>query len=166
MTEGTPAIDVLADGGSGETSVTRRESSALLRASSRAGVWGFVGGFGVMIAGILGAPISLETAMVLMGAGVAVSGLGTLTASWVAYRRVVERGGLVKAAALVGMPLGVSLVLLGLTSAFRWPALVSIVNAVTPAAAILGTVLLVLLVAGFVLQWTREAPVTRPDMTD
>ena len=56
-------------------------SAARIKVGSRLAVWGLVGGFGVMTAFTLGAPISLTAAMFVMGAGVLISGLGTLLAS-------------------------------------------------------------------------------------
>ena len=148
MTQDPLPVVVAADDESREIVAARSGSQALLRVSSRLGVWGFVGGFGAaMTAFTLGGPISLGLVFTLMGAGLLVSGLGTITASFLAYRRVADGRGLVKAASLVGMPLGASLAVLGLTSLFQWRALVSIVNAITPTAAVLGAVVIATLSA-------------------
>ena len=155
MTQDPLPVVVAADDESREIVAARSGSQTLLRVSSRLGVWGFVGGFGPITAFTFGAPISLGLAITLMGVGLLVSGLGTVTASFLAYRRVADGGGLVKAASLVGVPLGASLAVLGLTSLFQWPALVSIVNAITPTAAVLGAVVIAMLVVGFVIEWSR-----------
>lgn len=124
-------------------------SNAGIRTGSRLGVWGLVGGFGVMTAFTLGAPISLASAIAVMGGGLLVSGLGTFLAA----TGVVQKGDavprLVRTAALAGVPLGAALSLLGLASLTQWGPVVAVVNAVTPAAAVLGALVVGLLVIGF-----------------
>ena len=102
-----------------------------------------------MTAGTLGAPISLEAAFLVMGGGVLLSGLGTLLAATAALRSPQRLPALVRTSALVGLPLGGVLGLLGITSLTQWGPLVGIVNALTPAAGILGALVVVLLVLGF-----------------
>lgn len=84
-----------------------------------------------------------------MGGGVLVSGLGTLLAGTAALRARRRSPPLIRVATLAAVPLGAVLSLLGLTSLTQWGPLVSIVNALTPGAAVLGAVVVVLLVVGF-----------------
>lgn len=129
----------------------REAPSPLIKVGSRMGVWGLVGGFGVMTAFTLGAPVSLGLAISLMGAGVVTSGLGTLAASIAVLRESDSVPTLIRAGAIAGVPLGGALTILGVTSLSRWAPLISIVNAITPIAAGLGAVVVVLLVLGFFL---------------
>lgn len=149
----------MADQGNGQ-SLTHESGSSIpaaeaarsrfhLKVGSRVGVWGLVGGLGTMTAGTLGAPISLEAAFLVMGGGVLLSGLGTLLAATAALRSPQRLPALVRTSALVGLPLGGVLGLLGITSLTQWGPLVGIVNALTPAAGILGALVVVLLVLGF-----------------
>ncbi len=156
MTVQTPPTALAKSDRSGDSVALRTGADRLMRVSSRLAVWGFVGGFGAMMAQVFGAPISLGLAIALMGGGVLVSGLGTATASFLAYRRLARTRGLLKTASMVGMPLGASLVLLGLTALFQWSPLVAVVNAIVPAAVVLGGLVIVLLMVGFILQWQRE----------
>ncbi len=134
---------------SAEVAARAAGTAAQVKIGSRLGVWGLVGGLGTMTAFTLGAPISLATAISVMGGGVLLSGLGTLLAGTAALRSTRPLPRLVRAAALVGLPLGAVLSLLGLTSLTQWGPLVSIVNALTPAAGVLGALVVVLLVVGF-----------------
>ncbi len=132
------------------------KSASRIRTGSRLGVWGLAGGVGVMTAFTLGAPISLAAAMALMGAGVFVSGVGTLVASTAVVRGTRLLTPWVRAAAFAGVPLGMVLSLLGLTSLTQWAPLVAIVNALTPAAGILGALVVILLVVSFFVSSSSE----------
>ena len=150
----SPSVPV--QGRAGALTPHQSQSASRIRTGSRLGVWGLVGGIGVMTAFTLGAPISLGVAMSVMGAGVLLSGLGTLVASTSVVRSDHCVSLAVRAAAVAGVPLGAVLSLLGLTSLTQWAPLVGIVNALTPAAGILGALVLVLLIVGFF--WGLPSP--------
>jgi hypothetical protein len=126
-------------------------SSRMIELGARSAVWGLVGGLGLMTAFTVGAPISLGAAIMGMGAGLLMSGLGTVTASLGVFRRSRPCPRLIRVSAVVGLPLGGALSLLGMTSLSLWPALTGIVNGLTLAAGVLGTLVVVLLILGFVL---------------
>jgi hypothetical protein len=124
--------------------------AAQIKIGARLGVWGLVGGLGVMTAGTLGAPLTLGAAIAAMGAGLLISGIGTVVASVGVLRTSVSAPRSVRAAALAGLPLGGVLGLLGLTSLTQWSPLVAVVNALTPTAGVLGLIVIVLLVVALV----------------
>jgi hypothetical protein len=128
-----------------------RQARAIIRLGSRAGVWGLVGGFGMMTAFTIGAPITLGLAISSMGVGLIVSGVGTTAASWSALRVARPRNILVRVASVLGLPLGGVLTILGATSLFRWAPLVNLVNWITPVAGTLGGLVLVILVIRFLM---------------
>lgn len=135
----------------------RHRSDQLIKITSRLGVWGFVGGFGAMTAFTLGAPLSLGAAISLMGGGLVLSGVGTGAASVLAHRRLDSECSLLRIASIAGMPLGVSLTLLGTVSLFQWEPLVSVVHAITSSAGFLGVLLILLLIIAFVSQWRNRS---------
>jgi len=126
-------------------------SATQIKVGARLGVWGLVGGIGIVTAGTLGAPLTFGAAMALMGAGLICSGVGTAIASIGVLRRTGRAPRPIRTAAIAGVPLGGVLALLGLTSLTQWPPLVAVVNGLTPAAGLLGAVVVVLLMVGFVL---------------
>ena len=151
MPERAPGSGLAAETLSNEVAEQAGRSARVIRAGSRLGVWGLVGGIGAMTAFTLGAPVPLAVAMSLMGVGVLVSGLGTLVASAGVLRRRPQAPKLVRAAGLAGAPLGLVLGMLGVTSLTQWPPLVTIVHVLTPVAGILGALVIVLLSVGLVV---------------
>lgn len=143
---GSP-LNPVPDGASARLPGTK--PAVMLKIGSRLGVWGLVGGLGTMTAFAVGAPISFSTAIVVMGGGLLVSGLGTLLGAAAALSETRPLPGTVRAAAFAGLPLGTVLSLLGVTSLTQWGALVSVVNALTLAAGIMGALVVILLVVGF-----------------
>jgi hypothetical protein len=141
------------------TVVAEREriSARRVMIGSRLGVWGLVGGFGTMTAFTVGAPISLAAAIYVMGAGVLVSGVGTVIAATGVLRRSGAVPRMIRTAALAGMPLGGVLAVLGITSLTKWEPLVAVVNAFTPAAGILGALVVILLLAGLFIAFRGGA---------
>ena len=156
MPEQTPGSGVPAQRPSGVVVEQAGRSAAMIKTGSRLGVWGLAGGIGAMTAFTLGAPVSLPTAMLVMGAGVLVSGLGTVLASVGVLGSKAKAPKVVQAAALAGTPLGLVLGLLGVTGLTQWAPLVAIVHALTPAAGILGAVVVLLLVVGLVVDGSNE----------
>lgn len=126
-------------------------SPTVIKVGSRFGVWGLVGGFGTITAFTLGAPISLGLAISGMGVGLFLSGAGTVAAAIAVLGHADSPPPVLRSAAVAGVPLGVALAALGVTSLTLWDPLVEIVNAITPMAAVLGALVVVLLVIGFFL---------------
>lgn len=149
MFEEAAGPDLLAELTTRDVTQQHRRIAAQIRVGARLGVWGLVGGFGIMTGFTLGAPISLAAAMSAMGAGLLISGLGTLLASTGVLRATHASSSIVREAAKGGVPLGAVLSLLGLTGLTQWGPLVAIVNALAPGAAALGALVVVVLVLGF-----------------
>ncbi|MEJ2206086.1 MAG: hypothetical protein P8170_18475, partial [Gemmatimonadota bacterium] len=128
---------------------------------SRLDVWGLVGGFGTRTACTLWAPVSLlGVAIAVMGAGPVPSEAGTVAAAIDVLRHADSPLPALRSAAIAGVPLGVALTALGVTSLTPWDPLVEIVNSITPTAAVLGALVVVLLVIGFFL--SKPEGIERP----
>lgn len=143
---------VTGDGGGREVIEASTPGSALIKWTSRLGVWGLAGGFLPVMAFSFGAPISLPTAIAVMAGGFVVGGLSTTLASVLVGRRCPHEARALRLAAALGAPMGLIFATVGVSTFFGWQ-IVSSLGGLTMAG--IGVAVLVLLVAGFMKRWSE-----------
>jgi hypothetical protein len=118
----------------------------LIAISARAGVWGIIGGLTCIIVGAAVTGVAFGVA----GLGFLAGGIGAVSTSVLVAKDLKRASWPLKLAAFVGVPFGVCLIAFATGGILGWPLFPRIlVNLAVPAGAILGVVLMILLLAGF-----------------
>lgn len=120
----------------------RRKLTAL---SARVGVWGIIAGLSSIALGALAPGVAFEMA----GLGFLAGGVGAIGTSILVLKDLKRAPLPLKLAAFVGVPFGGSLIAFACGAILGWPYSMRFVALAVPAGAILGVVLMVLLLTGF-----------------
>ena len=140
--EGTVSVDRDSPG-------TGHRHARLIAVSARLGVWGLVVALASPFAQALEGPFWLQNAMWLMSAGLLTSGVGTVAASVLVLRTLPPGSSPLKVAAFAGIPLGVLIGCLGGAVLAPLSGFADVVSASGPLALLLGVLVVVSLLVGF-----------------
>jgi hypothetical protein len=134
------------DGNSGRVSLTPEDRRRRLTAiSARVGVWGIIGGLSSIAIGFMSPGVALGAA----GLGFLAGGIGAIGTSILVAKDLKRAPVPLKLAAFVGVPFGASLIAFACGTFLGWPFSQRLFAYAIPTGAILGVVLMILLLTGF-----------------
>ncbi len=138
-------------GDSTDVARTRPGHAGLIRITSRLGVWGLIAALVPPMATELGGPMWLASLTPMVVAGLVASGIGTMAASVLVLRAAPAGSRPLKLAASAGVPFGFLLVLGGAMILAPLSRFANVVDAAGPVVLVLGVLIVVSLVIGFLL---------------
>jgi hypothetical protein len=130
----------------GEALFSEEGRRKLIAISARTGVWGIIVGF----VSLLVASSLQGVATMLAGFGFLAGGLGALATSLLVMKDLRRASLPLKLAAILGIPFGMSLVLLMGGTLLHWSLPLWLVSWAVPGTAIMGATIMILLMAGFI----------------